>query len=689
MGKKTKSKDRLDKFYRFAKEQGYRSRAAFKLIQLNQKYHFLDNATVLIDLCAAPGGWCQVAAKHMPSASIIIGVDLDPIKTVPGVITFQADITTQRCLDLIRGEIKHLKADVVLNDGAPNVGANWNKDAYIQNELVMHSLKLASQVLRKGGYFITKIFRSADFMNLMWLFNKFFESVEVSKPEASRNQSAEIFVVCSKYRAPDYIDPKFFEPKWIFKNTEGDFLKEMNDNNVNSIRKLFEEKRRTIFKDDAPGNLFRKVPLREFVFSDNPYAVIAEYNKIETGNEWAEEPVDGSEGLKFSKLAPFPEDFTDTCQDLKLASKGMVAGLIRWRAKVLQALKRWKEKRAKADKAAALDGMEVEKSSEDEGDKEYKASKKEEKAREKAKEKQMYKFVKNKMSVGDIVGADQENDLADFEFTKFQKQVRKGDYKEEEPEKTPTAVKKQKLASYAEMCDNIEYLYEQKMKKEMEKLGDDRQIVTDILAKKGEKKKKELKKEKKGEASKLVTDATKAIDFDKLRTASKWFDNEAFNVVSQTEAYRQDNGQAKPSAKVNLKALEEPEEVKRTERLGSSDGSSVSSEEQPAYNDLEGGTGVDLNQMNDDDLAEMIVLGRKMLRKKTRREIIDASYNQYNFPEDPATLPRWFVEDEKKNSGKIPQVTKEEVQAAKEELRLHKMALPRRWQRPNSGRSRG
>ena len=75
----------------------------------------------------------------------------------------------------------------------------------------------------------------------------------------------------------------------------------------------------------------------------------------------------------------------------------------------------------------------------------------------------------------------------------------------------------------------------------------------------------------------------------------------------------------------------------------------MSSEEQPAYNDLEGTGGLDLAKMNDDDLAEMVVLGRKMLRKKTRREIIDASYGGANFPEDPADLPRWFAEDEKKH----------------------------------------
>mmetsp|Transcript_27241 Transcript_27241/g.63488 ORF Transcript_27241/g.63488 Transcript_27241/m.63488 type:complete len:1043 (+) Transcript_27241:76-3204(+) len=357
MGKKTKQgKGRIDKYYHLAKDQGYRARSAFKLVQLAKKTDFLSKAKVCIDLCAAPGGWAQVAQKNMPSNSIIIAVDLMPIKPIHGVVCIQSDITTDKCRSMLKKEMKGQLADVVLHDGAPNVGTAWAQDAYNQNELTLHAAKLACEHLRPGGTFVTKVFRSADYNSLLWVFHQLFNKVDATRPMASRNVSAEIFVICSGFKSAR-IDPRFFDIKWVFMespqpvNADGSVGESRGQGALlKDFLKQAGQKQRQGYEE---GDDFRVVPVQDFINTEEPAKMLIKSHKLNLD-------APGGEIIAADPLTT--QNIRDLCDDLKVLGRRDLTELLKWRMKLLRQREKQEREAQKAQMEALKQGVIVKRS---------------------------------------------------------------------------------------------------------------------------------------------------------------------------------------------------------------------------------------------------------------------------------------------------------------------------------------
>lgn len=280
---------------------------------------------MLIDLCAAPGSWCQVAAEVMPSSSLIVGVDLAPIKPIPKVITFQSDITTDKCRGSLRSYLKNWKADTVLHDGAPNVGTAWVQDSFNQAELVLQSLKLATEFLCEGGTFVTKVFRSRDFNSLMWVFNQLFKKVEATKPPSSREVSAEIFVVCRGYKAPAKVDPRFLDPRAVFEE-----LPDPTPNNEAKVYHPEKKRRRREGYEEGDYLQFKEIPVTEFIENPDPISLLGSISKFHF-----RQSDNGDVAMAaIDKLPETTPEVRACCGDLKVLGKRDFRLLLKWRLSI-------------------------------------------------------------------------------------------------------------------------------------------------------------------------------------------------------------------------------------------------------------------------------------------------------------------------------------------------------------------
>lgn len=189
-----------DPYVKKSQQDGYRSRASYKLIEINDKDKLFRPAIRVVDLGAAPGGWSQIAAKLVGDKGTIVASDILEMAPLPGVTFVQGDFTEQEVYEAILAEMGDAKADLVISDMAPNMSGNSASDQPQAMYLVELALDMAGQVLRPGGNFLVKVFQGEGFDEYLKAMRTQFASVVTRKPEASRARSREVYLLGRQYK---------------------------------------------------------------------------------------------------------------------------------------------------------------------------------------------------------------------------------------------------------------------------------------------------------------------------------------------------------------------------------------------------------------------------------------------------------------------------------------------------------
>jgi tRNA (cytidine32/guanosine34-2'-O)-methyltransferase len=208
------SKDKRDIYYRLAKQLNYRSRSAFKLLQIDSYFKIFENTKTIIDLCAAPGGWSQVCSQKLPKENTkIISVDLQKFSPIENVEIIIGDITNEDTIEKIISKTNQNPIDLIICDGAPDITGLNEFDVYIQSQLILNALNTCIRIIKIGGNFITKIFKGKYTNKIIQIFLCCFEKVVITKPKACRNASFESFIFCEGFKIDNLIIKKLREEK--------------------------------------------------------------------------------------------------------------------------------------------------------------------------------------------------------------------------------------------------------------------------------------------------------------------------------------------------------------------------------------------------------------------------------------------------------------------------------------------
>jgi len=186
-----------DEYVQRAQREGWRSRAVYKLAELDQKYRLLKPGMAVVDLGAAPGGWSQYAARVLGAKGRIIALDILPMDSLPGVVFIEGDFRDEAVLARLEAELGGQAIDLVMSDMAPNISGMGAVDQPRAMYLVELAVDFARQHLRAGGTFVAKVFQGEGFDALVQDLRQDFDRVVVRKPKASRPRSREVYLVAT------------------------------------------------------------------------------------------------------------------------------------------------------------------------------------------------------------------------------------------------------------------------------------------------------------------------------------------------------------------------------------------------------------------------------------------------------------------------------------------------------------
>lgn len=548
------------------------------------------------------------------------------IKPIKGVITFQADIRTTKCRSMIMNHLKGAEVDVVLHDGAPNMGCNWNLDAFNQNLLVLDAAKLASGILKKGGIFVTKIFRSADYNSLIWMLGNCFDKVKVTKPQSSRNVSAEIFAVCIGFKSLKGLDHRLFNCDYVFFSARH---AEVDDNSGKSLNQLLKEKSKVRREGyDIRGD-FCEYTVLEFLRSDNPANILVSAHRLIFRSKDVGEDSEVLQAIQNDPLTT--DEIKLLCSDIQVAGRADLHSLLKWRMKILKRVPGLVPD--KAIKKSEMTDIEPDEEVRIELEKQ-KLSGLVERDKKHAERKQR-KLLKKRKSVGKsaaIISADPEL----FQFASLgQNQPDDIPYSDLSSSAEEIELEDTEFSSDDETSKILKMDVDLEVQHSLDKVhADERRRKYSNLTRK-----QKINKERSYELTKFIEnmqyqakidaseDKSDSDDDNKEKSelvSQRWFDQDIFNerIEPIDASIRKKNEYKDGFVVVPAVSNAEIETTKRDE-----------------FDDLSG----------DRKAVEQVqALGALMVNKKTRMALIDGAYNKRTF--DDGELPSWFIEDENKHN---------------------------------------